>query len=127
MEEIGALALEALKSLYNRKLMVFAIATSLIALFICLLDWIVTKLLGRSSILGVGFGGVKTLQAILLWGVGAGVGAYVGGLIELFNIESVSSKVIVGVSWPTILPRLIAISTVKEKEEEQEESQEESN
>jgi hypothetical protein len=68
---------------------------------------------------------LRTLQAILLWGVGAGVGAYVGGLIELFNIESVSSKVIVGISWPTILPRLIAISTVEEKEEEQEESQEE--
>ena len=86
--------------------------------------WIGTLLLGRSSLLGVGFGNWRTLQSILLWGLGAGFGAYLGGLVQLFDIESVNARVIVGVGWPTVLPRLLAMANEIGGEEEQSEEEE---
>ena len=66
---------DALASVYDPAVMSFALACGIIAVVICLLDWVGTLLLGRSSLLGVGFGGLRTLQSMLLWGVGAVLGA----------------------------------------------------
>ena len=56
---------------------------------------------------------------MLLWGVGAVLGAYLGGLVELFDTDSVMARVIVGVGWPTILPRLLSMASGNAGEEEQ--------
>ena len=124
MDTVGQIFQDAFGSIYSPALMSFALATSFIALIICILDWIGTLLLGRSSLLGVGFGNWRTLQSISLWGLGAGFGAYLGGLVQLFDIESVNARVIVGVGWPTVLPRLLAMATEIEGEEEQSEEEE---
>ncbi len=124
MGTVGQIFQDAIGSIYSPALMSFAIATSLIALIICILDWIGTLLLGRSSLLGVGFGSWRTLQSILLWGLGAGLGAYLGGLVKLFDIESINARVIVGLGWPTVLPRLLAMVAETEREEEQNEEEE---
>ena len=105
--------------MYDPVVMSFALACGLIASVICLLDWVGALLLGRSSLLGVGFGGLRTLQSILLWGVGAVLGAYLGGLVELFDTKSVTARVIVGVGWPTVLPRLLSMASGSVAEEEQ--------
>lgn len=63
----------ALTSVYDPCVLSFALACGFFALVVCLLDWVGTLLLGRSSLLGVGFGGWRTLQSMLLWGVGAGL------------------------------------------------------
>ena len=110
---------DALASVYDPVVMSFALACGLIALIICLLDWVGALLLGRSSLLGVGFGGLRTLQSILLWGVGAVLGAYLGGLVELFDTKRVTARVIVGVGWPTVLPRLLSMASGSVAEEEQ--------
>ena len=60
---------------------------------------------------------------MLLWGAGAVLGAYLGGLVQLFDIESVNARVIVGVGWPTVLPRLLAMVSGSPPEEEQEEEE----
>ena len=97
---------------------------AVLALVICVLDWVGTLLLGRSSLLGVGFGGWRrTLQSMLLWGFGAVLGAYLGGLVQLFDIESVNARIIVGVGWPTVLPRLLAMASGQKPEEEQDEEE----
>ena len=108
---------EAIVSIYARELAVFAVATSLVATAIWFLDWLGTKLFQRSSLIGVGYGGIRTIQSLVLWGFGAGIAAYIGGLAELFDVNSLNSKIIVGVGWPTILPRLIAMSTQEEEEQ----------
>ncbi len=47
------------------------------------------------------------------------LGAYLGGLVELFDTDSVMARVIVGVGWPTILPRLLSMASGNAGEEEQ--------
>lgn len=110
---------DALASVYDPAVMSFALACGIIAVVICLLDWVGTLLLGRSGLLGVGFGGLRTLQSMLLWGVGAVLGAYLGGLVELFDTDSVNARVIVGVGWPTVLPRLLSMASGNAGEAEQ--------
>ena len=120
MDTIREVFHDALASVYDPAVLSFAIACGFIALVICMFDWVGTLLLGRSSLLGVGFGGWRrTLQSMLLWGFGAVLGAYLGGLVQLFDIESVNARVIVGVGWPTVLPRLLAMASERSPEEEQ--------
>ena len=123
MDTIGEVFHDALASVYDPAVLSFAIACGFIALVICVFDWVGTLLLGRSSLLRVGFGGWRTLQSMLLWGAGAVLGAYLGGLVQLFDIESVNARVIVGVGWPTVLPRLLAMVSGSPPEEEQEEEE----
>lgn len=121
---MGEVFQHALTSVYDPKIMSFAIACGMVALGICLLDWVGTLLLGRSSLLGVGFGGWRTVQSILLWGVGAVLGAYLGGLMRLFDIDSVNARVIVGLGWPTVLPRLLSMASGDKPDAEQDEEEE---
>ena len=122
METLSDVFRDALESVYDPAVLSFALACGVIALVICVLDWVGTLLLGRSSLLGVGFGGWRrTLQSMLLWGFGAVLGAYLGGLVQLF--ESVNARVIVGLGWPTVLPRLLAMASEGPQEEEQDEEE----
>ena len=57
METLSEVFRDAVKSIYAPDVLSFALACGLIALVICVLDWVGTLLLGRSSLLGVGFGG----------------------------------------------------------------------
>ena len=119
MGELLAVLTEALGALYSRPLAVFALSSGLIATFILLLDLVATKLLDTTSLLKLGYGGGRALQSVCLWGLGAGLAAYLGGLAELFDVQSTNARIIVGVSWPTLLPRLIALSAEAGKEPEQ--------
>ena len=119
METLSQVFCHALNSVYDPAVLSFAIASGLVALGVCVLDWVGTLLHGRSGLLGVGFGGWRTVQSMLLWGVGAVLGAYLGGLVQLFDIESVNARVIVGLGWPTVLPRLLAMASESPQEEEQ--------
>ncbi len=124
MEAVEHIVRDAFASIYNPTILSFALASGFLALIICVLDWVGTLLFDRSSLLGVGFGGRRTLQSIVLWGFGAGLGAYIGGLIQLFDTESVNARVIVGVGWPTVLPRLLSMAAETVPEEEQGEEEE---
>ena len=121
IEEISQ---SVLQRIYMPGLLSFALATSFFALLTCVLDWIGTLLSGRPSLLRVGYGGWRTLQSILLWGLGAGLGAYLGGFVRLFDIDSKNAQLIVGIGWPTILPRLLALATETKEEEQSEEIEE---
>jgi len=118
MSEFINVIVKGIGSVYRPELAIFAIGTITISLILCLLDWISTKLFHTPSLLKVGYGGLRTFQSLMFWGLGAGVAAYVGGLAELFNVQSMNTKIIVGLGWPTVLPRLIEM-TEKEDEPEQ--------
>ena len=119
MDELLTVVTEAVGSFYSRPLAVFAVSSALVATFVLLLDLVTTKLFDTTSLLKLGYGGFRTLQSLCLWGLGAGLAAYLGGLTELFDVQSANARIIVGVSWPAVLPRLIALSTEAGEEPEQ--------
>ena len=123
METLSQVFRDALNSVYDPAVLSFAVACGLVALVVCVLDWVGTLLYGRSGFLGVGFGGWRTVQSMLLWGFGAVLGGYLGGLVQLFDIEGVNARVIVGLGWPTVLPRLLAMASGSPSEEEQDEEE----
>ena len=109
-----------LQRIYRQDVLSFALASGLVALVVCMLDLVGTVLFGRSGLLGVAFGDWRrNLQSILLWGFGAALGAYLGGLVGLFDTSTPIAPVIVGIAWPTILPRLLSMAAKSEPEEEQ--------
>ena len=119
-ERIAQIFQDALSLVYSRDVLVFSIACGFFAVSVCLLDLVWTRLSQRPSLLGVGFGTVRrNLQSVLLWGCGAVLAAYLGGYLELFNINSRTAPALVGVGWPTILPRLLAMAAQSNLEEEQ--------
>jgi hypothetical protein len=119
MSELWAVLREALGAFYSRPLAVFALSSALVATVVLLLDMVATKLLDTTSLLKLGYGGGRTLRTVCLWGLGASLAAYLGGLVELFDVHSANARIIVGVAWPTVLPRIIALSTEASKEPEQ--------
>ena len=120
MNELYRIFLEAASSIYQRDIAVFAVSSLIIALLVWSLDLITAKVTGKSVIIGAGVGGMRYFQSLMLWGVGAGVAAYIGGIAELFNITSMSAKIAVGVGWPTVLPRIIAMNESTEDAEQDE-------
>ncbi len=110
MDDFSNIISGAFGFLYKEEVATFAVASMFIAAFIWLLDLFTTLFSGKSMLLGVGTGGVRNIQSLVLWGVGAGVAAYIGGLAGLFNLESKNAMLAVGIGWPTVLPRLIALS-----------------
>ena len=119
MRELGSIVAGAAGSIYARDLAEFAIAATMVAVLIWLLDWVGIWIIHDSSLIRAGFGREKSIQSFLVWGLGAGLAAYVGGLAGLFDVESRLARVIVGVSWPTVLPRLIDMSAAREPEDQQ--------
>ena len=123
MEALSQVFRDALNSVYDPTVLSFAVACGLVALGVCVLDWVGTLLHGRSGFLGVGFGGWRTVQSMLLWGFGAVLGGYLGGLVQLFDIEGVNARFIVGLGWPTVLPRLLAMASGSPSEDEQDDEE----
>lgn len=124
MNEFFQVIVTGIGTIYFHDIAIFAIGTTVLSLGLCFLDLISTKLFQTPSLLKLGYGGINTLKSLFYWGIGAGIAAYIGGLAEFFNINSMSSKLIVGVGWPTVLPRILEMAD-KESEPEQKEQIEE--
>ena len=123
-ETIAQIFQDALSLVYDRDVLVFSIACGFFAVGVCLLDLVWTRLLERPSFLRVGFGTLRrNLQSVLLWGCGAVLAAYLGGYLELLNKNSRTAPALVGVGWPTILPRLLAMAAQTNLEEEQDDEE----
>lgn len=74
--------------------------------------------LRRTSFLGLtyGDGRLTSIRLLLIWGVGAGFGGYLGtaaGVVQLTRQAALG----VGVGWPLIVPRLI--NSLKKDEDRQ--------
>lgn len=89
------------------KILVFAVASALMALVAVALDRIVYSVRGRSFFnLSYGQGLGSTARLLILWSLGAGLGGLLGSGASIVQLTRYAC-ITVGVGWPLILPRLI--------------------
>lgn len=100
-------------------ILVFSTASSLMGLIAVVLDWILFSIRGR-SLFNLTYRKTirNTLRLWLLWGVGAGIGGYLGSATNIIQLTRAAS-IGVGVGWPLILPRLIESVERDRAEDEQ--------
>jgi hypothetical protein len=89
------------------EILVFAVGSALMGLIAVLLDLVVFSVRGR-SFFNLSYGGriTNTMRLVCLWGIGAGVGGFLGAAASVFLVTR-GACIGVGVGWPLILPRLI--------------------
>lgn len=88
-------------------LLVFAVGCAIMGFIAVVLDLIVYEVRGRSIFhLTYGGGILKTCRLVALWGLGAGVGGFLGSAANIVQFTR-AACIGVGVGWPLILPRLI--------------------
>lgn len=103
------------------EILVFALGSALMGLIAVLLDLVVFSVRGRSFFNLSYVGPRDTLRLVCLWGIGAGVGGFLGAAASIFLVTR-GACIGVGIGWPLILPRLID-SFAREKDEQTQEEQ----
>ena len=104
------------KTFEGSEILVFAVGSALMGLIAVVLDWVVFSVRGKSLFnLSYGQRSRTTLRLLLLWGVGAGVGGFLGSAASIVQLTR-AACIGVGVGWPFILPRLI--DSFKEEDEQ---------
>src|SRR5207245_1559828 len=84
-----------------------ALGCAIMGFIAVVLDRIVFSVRGRSIFhLSYGGGILKTCWLLVLWGLGAGVGGFLGSAASIVQLTRFAC-IGVGVGWPLILPRLI--------------------
>lgn len=100
----------------------FILVCMLMGCLIVLLDWLLYRATGKSALKLV-YGGGNTLRFFVFWGLGAGIGGYLGAATDILKL-SLQGSIAAGVGWTLVLPRLMT-SAKAEIEEEQPDSTEE--
>lgn len=91
----------------NVSISVFTVGSALMGLIVVALDWIIFSVRGRSFFdLTYGKTTGNTIRLFCLWGIGAGIGGYLGSAASIVQLTR-AACIGVGVGWPLILPRLI--------------------
>ncbi len=103
--------------------LVFAVGCASMGLIAVILDRIVYEVRGKSIFhLSYGGGILKTCWLLALWGLGAGVGGFLGSAASIVQFTR-SACIGVGVGWPLILPRLIDSFTSDADQQQPEDDQ----
>lgn len=111
------------KTFEGSEILVFAVGSALMGLIAVILDWVIFSVRGKSVFnLSYGERYRTTLRLLILWGVGAGVGGFLGSAASIVQLTR-AACIGVGVGWPLILPRLIDSFTREEDEQTQEDEQ----
>lgn len=87
-------------------LAVFSSASALMGAVVVTLDWLGVLIVGRPSALKLIYRGKNVIWLTLLWGVGAGVGGFIGASFGILQLNR-AATITVGIAWPMILPRLV--------------------
>lgn len=90
-------------------IIVFSLTAALYGLLIVLLDFLTSKTTKNASFLKLSYSGYAGLLVILMWGAGAGIGAFIGAGIGIFEIKRISCFFVAAI-WPTVIPRLLSSS-----------------
>ena len=101
---------------------IFAVGSSIMGMLVVLLDIMLFYATKRSA-LNLTHKGLNSVLFILLWGLGAGLGSFLGAAAGILQINR-AACLSAGIGWPFILPRLIEGSSVGALEDEQEEEEE---
>lgn len=101
--------------------LIFAAASAFMGLVVVALDFVLFTL-QRKSFLKLTYTGKRSILLFLLWGLGAGIGGFLGAVAVIFQM-SLQASATVGIGWPLVLPRLLEAS--QKDEDTQRESKEE--
>jgi len=91
------------------ELLVFAMGSAMMGLLAVVLDWAMVSVgRNRASLFGLSYGeGLgRTIRFAIVWGLGAGLGGFLGAATDILQFSR-GACFGVGVGWPLILPRLI--------------------
>jgi hypothetical protein len=100
------------------EILVFAAGSATMGLIAVALDWVLFSVRGRSVFnLSYGETSANALRLVFLWGIGAGVGGFLGSAAAILQLTR-SACIGVGVGWPLILPRLIDSFTHEEDQQD---------
>lgn len=96
----------------------FALLCLVAGLAVVLLDWIGFQIRHR-SVLGFAYPSKAVgFRLLALWALGAGLGGLLGASFSIF-VPSLQAAILVGASWPIVLPKLLrAGEEVDEPEQE---------
>lgn len=98
-------------------ILVFSAGCGLMGFIAVFLDRLVFSVRRRSFFdLSYGSGVGSTLRLLFLWGIGAGVGGFLGSAGSIVQLTR-AACIGVGVGWPLILPRLIDSFTDQEDQQ----------
>lgn len=88
-------------------ILIFCIGSALMGLVAVVLDWVLYAVKGR-SVFDLSYGGRFStgVRLVLLWGLGAGIGGFLGSAASILQVTR-AACIGVGVGWPLVLPRLI--------------------
>ena len=104
-------------------LAVFSASSAVMGVIVVVLDWLIV-MSGKKSALNLAHRGPNTIWLVMLWGMGAGLGGFLGasfGILQLNRVTCITA----GVAWPLILPRLVKTISIESEEEIEEEEEEE--
>ena len=110
MPELPEIINNAFASIYDKAGAEFALAAMFVSIVVWLVDRIQMVAFGNNSLLGVGAGGLRTFQSLLIWGLGAGVASYLGAIAGILETDGMNARIVMGVGWPTVLPRLVKMA-----------------
>lgn len=100
------------------ELLLFSLSGGTMGFLAVVLDWILYSVRGKSFFdLSYGQSIGRAIRLVLLWSIGAGIGAFLGGAFDIFEISR-AAAVSVGVGWPLILPRLVDSFTSEQLQQE---------
>ena len=98
--------------LYSPELIRHTISSMVIGFLVVTLDFLIFRQYGK-SFLKLRYDSDKIYILFLTWGIGAGIGGFIGGLSGILTLTPQGSLA-AGISWPAVLPRLLASATIDE-------------
>ena len=100
---------------------IFTSGSAIMGVIVVILDALIFYSFGK-SVMNLTHKGFNILLFIIFWGLGAGLGGFLGAAAGILQINR-SACLTAGIGWPLILPRLIEGAT--KSEDTQAETQEE--
>lgn len=104
-------------------LAVFSASSAVVGIIVVVLDWLLV-MSGKESALNLAHRGANSIWLIMLWGMGAGLGGFLGagfGILQLNRVACITTSV----AWPLILPRLVKTISIESGEDSEDEEEEE--
>lgn len=97
--------------------LIFAVSAAFVGFLVVLVDYLMS-LIPHPSFLKLVHSLGRLPVFLLVWGVGAGIAAFLGALIDILE-PTRQSAVVAGIGWPFLMTR-IAVASRGEQELEQE-------
>ncbi len=97
-------------------LAIFSAGCAAMGIIVVVLDALLFYGMGQSA-LNLTYRRWSIVFFLLFWGVGAGLGGFLGASAQIFQINRVACLT-AGIAWPLILPRLIQATKISEDTQE---------